>query len=61
MAVPEKAILDTIYYRGTIPTADDLEVDEVDFKLLLGMAGKYPSSVAKSLQKLPILQGTPAD
>jgi len=61
MAVPEKAILDTIYYRGTIPSADDLEVDEVDFKLLLRMAGKYPSSVAKSLQELPILQGTPAD
>jgi len=61
MAVPEKAILDTIYYRGTIPSADDLEVDEVDFKLLLRMAGKYPSSVAKALQALPILQGAPTD
>jgi hypothetical protein len=61
MAAPEKAILDTIYYRGTIPTADDLELDEVDFKLLLEMAGKYPSSVAKALKALPMLQGAPAD
>jgi len=57
MAVPEKAILDTIYYRGIIPAVDELEIDEVDFKLLLRMTGKYPSSVSRSLQKLPILGG----
>lgn len=57
MAVPEKAILDTIYYRGIIPAVDELEIDEVDFKLLLRMTGKYPSSVGRSLQKLPILGG----
>ncbi|HEC99202.1 MAG TPA: hypothetical protein ENN18_02310 [Proteobacteria bacterium] len=52
MATPEKAILDTLYYRGTIPAQDELELDRVDFALLLKMAGKYPSSVSRSLRDL---------
>lgn len=49
MASPEKAILDTLYYRGTIPARDELELDNVDFNLLSKMANRYPSSVYRSL------------
>jgi len=52
MASPEKAILDTLYYRGIIPAQDELEMDRVDFKLLLKMARKYPQSVSRSLLRL---------
>jgi len=52
MASPEKAILDTLYYRGIIPAQDELEVDRVDFKRLLKMARKYPQSVSRSLLRL---------
>ncbi|MFO7985617.1 MAG: hypothetical protein R6U38_07100 [Desulfatiglandaceae bacterium] len=45
MAAPEKAILDTLYYRKTIPARDELETDEIDRDLLTKMAGRYPSSV----------------
>lgn len=52
MATPEKAILDTLYYRGIIPVQDELELDRVDFNLLLKMAEKYPSSVSRRLRDL---------
>jgi len=48
MASPEKAILDTLYYRGSIPAQDELELDKVDFNLLSKMAGKYPPSVSRT-------------
>lgn len=49
MASPEKAILDTLYYRGSIPAPDELELDNVDFNLLSKMANSYPPSVSRSL------------
>lgn len=49
MASPEKAILDTLYYRGIIPAQDELELDKVDSKLLAKMAQKYPVSVSRSV------------
>ena len=52
IASPEKAILDTFYYRGAIPAQDELELDKVDFNLLLKMVNKYPSSVSRSLLHL---------
>lgn len=52
MTSPEKAILDTIYYRKTLPARDELELDGVDFKLLSKMAGRYPSPVSHSLLDL---------
>ena len=58
MASPEKAILDTFYYRGAIPAQDELELDKVDFNLLLKMANKYPSSVSRSLFHLSSLIAT---
>ncbi len=48
MASPEKAILDTLYYRGVIPAQGELELDRVDFNLLSKMAGKYPLSVSRT-------------
>ena len=45
MASPEKAVLDTLYYRGMIPAQDELEMDELDSKSLLKMVDRYPSSV----------------
>ncbi|NQT56464.1 MAG: hypothetical protein HQ551_09570 [Desulfobacteraceae bacterium] len=47
MASPEKAVLDTLYYRGMIPAQDELEIDELDFKSLLKMVDQYPSSVCR--------------
>lgn len=52
MASPEKAILDTLYYRGMIPAQDELELDKVDFNLLSKMAHRYPLSVFRSIVDL---------
>jgi hypothetical protein len=49
IASPEKAILDTLYYRGAIPAQDELELDELDFNLLSKMANKYPPSVSRAI------------
>ncbi len=52
MASPEKAILDTFYYRKVIPAQDELELDMLDFDLLSKIAGKYPSPVSRLLLDL---------
>lgn len=49
IASPEKAILDTLYYRRVIPAPDELEMDRVDLTLLSNMANNYPPSVSRSL------------
>ena len=49
MASPEKAILDTLYYRGEIPAQDELELDMVDLNLLSKMANRYPSPVSRTI------------
>ena len=54
MASPEKAILDTLYYRGMIPAQDELELDKVDFNLLSKMARRYPLSVSRSIVNLRV-------
>jgi hypothetical protein len=56
IANPEKAILDTLYYRGTIPAHDELELDAVDFKALFTVAAKYPASIFQKLNNLPNLK-----
>jgi predicted transcriptional regulator of viral defense system len=45
IASPEKAILDTFYYRGTIPAQNELELDRIDSDLLSKMVNRYPQSV----------------
>lgn len=52
MASPEKAILDTIYYRKAIPAQDELEIDEVDFNLLSEWAKRFPAYVSRSVRSL---------
>jgi hypothetical protein len=49
LASPEKAILDTLYYRGVIPAQDELELDMVDFNLLIKMSGMYPQFVSRTI------------
>ena len=52
IASPEKAILDTLYYRGRIPAQDELELDRIDFKRLLKMGGGYPKTVSRTISSL---------
>jgi predicted transcriptional regulator of viral defense system len=52
MALPEKAILDTLYFRGTIPAADEMDLDDIDSKSLLKMSNKYPATIRKHIQSL---------
>ena len=52
MATPEKALLDTLYYRGNLPVADELELERVDREALIKMVKKFPSSI---LRKIPLI------
>ena len=52
MALPEKAILDTLYFRGKIPAKDEIETDNVDIKALLKMSDKYPTSIRRHIEDL---------
>jgi predicted transcriptional regulator of viral defense system len=45
IATPEKALLDTIYFRKGLPVRDELELDGVDFELMRNMAEVYPKRV----------------
>jgi predicted transcriptional regulator of viral defense system len=52
LATPEKAILDTLYYRRMIPAFDELDIDDVDYKTLVKMTAKFPSTVSRMAHKL---------
>ena len=52
MALPEKAILDTLYFRGKIPGGDEIEIEDVDIKALLKISNKYPISVREYIRDL---------
>ena len=52
IASPEKAILDTLYYRGRIPAQDEIELDRIDFKRLLKMGRGYPKTVSRTISSL---------
>lgn len=49
IATPEKALLDTLYFRKSLPVADELELDVIDPDRLQEMAEKYPSTVKQRL------------
>ena len=49
IATPEKAVLDTLYFRKSIPAMDELELDTIDPDRLQEMAEKYPSTVKRRL------------
>jgi predicted transcriptional regulator of viral defense system len=52
LALPEKALLDCIYYRRTAPFADELEMEELDTGRLREMARPFPLRVRKMVEKL---------
>ncbi len=52
LATPEKAILDTLYYRRMIPAFDELDLDDVDYETLVKMTAKFPSTVSRTVYKL---------
>ena len=49
LATPEKAILDTLYYRRMIPAFDELDLDDVDYETLGKLAAKFPSTVSRAV------------
>ena len=49
IATPEKAVLDTLYFRKSLPVADELELDGIDLNRLREMAEKYPHTVRQRL------------
>ena len=59
IATPEKAILDTMYFRKSLPTPDELELEGIHPESLHEMARRFPSTVSKRLSFL--LRATPPD
>ena len=57
MATPEKALLDTMYLRKSLPTPDELELEGIHLDTLNEMARKFPSTVSKRFSLLS--QATP--
>ena len=52
LALPEKALLDCMYYRNTAPFEDELELEELDIERLRKMAKPFPVRVREMAQKL---------
>ncbi len=53
MAVAEKALLDTLYYRkGILPVEDEMELEGLDHARLMDMAGAYPATVSTAARRL---------
>ncbi len=52
IAIPEKALLDTIYLRRQVPCEDELELDALNQKILQEMSFRYPKSVQSKVARL---------
>ena len=52
MATPEKALVDTLYYRGNLPVADELELEGLTRGTLIETAKKFPSSLYRKMTLL---------
>jgi predicted transcriptional regulator of viral defense system len=52
IAIPEKALLDTIYLRRQVPCEDELELDVLNQKILQEMSLRYPKSVRSKVARL---------
>ncbi len=52
MALPEKALLDTIYLRKAIPFRDEIDLDMLDMKTFNAMAKIYPSTTQRLVATL---------
>ncbi len=51
LALPEKALLDTIYLRKAIPFRDELELTLLDRQRLVRMAKDFPGPTRKLVQE----------
>lgn len=52
LALPEKALLDAVYFRHIVPFADDLEMDLLDIDRLRQMARSFPLRVRAAVDQL---------
>lgn len=52
IATPEKAVLDTLHLRKSLPAEDELELDSIDIETMNEMANKFPLSVTRRLGSL---------
>jgi hypothetical protein len=52
LALPEKALLGTIYLRKTIPFHDELDISLLDSRGLQRLANEFPASTRALLQIL---------
>ncbi len=52
LANPEKALLDTAYFRKTIPFEDELELEDLNFYRLREMSKVFPARVQKMAKAL---------
>lgn len=52
LATPEKALLDCIYYRNSVPFEDELELEGLDTGRLQEMALSFPVRVREMVRKL---------
>ena len=57
LAMPEKALLDCIYYRNVAPFEDELELEGLDTGRLQEMAQSFPVRVRKIVGKLARKKG----
>jgi hypothetical protein len=59
IATPEKAVLDTLHLRKSLPAEDELEPDSIDIETMRDMAKKFPPSVNRWLDPLRSRLGWP--
>lgn len=52
LALPEKALLDCMYFRNTVPFADELELEAFDARRLRELAKPFPARVREMAEKL---------
>ena len=52
IATPEKALLDTLYFRKGLPVQDELELDGVDFEVIGKLAKGYPKRVKYAVDEI---------
>ena len=52
MALPEKALLDTLYLRKRIPFQDELELANIDKDRLMSLAESFPAIARRRLAEL---------
>ena len=52
IAGPEKALLDTLYFRYSLPVRDELELEEIDRERLTELAALFPRRVRDEIKDM---------